>query len=304
MDVLLVVLGALILVVFWVMLHDTTHFETTEYCVTDPRIKKTFRAVVLADLHNQKYGRDNQLLLKAIKEGQPDFVLIAGDMLTAKPGEDFSPAIDFIKELRKDYPIYYGVGNHEHRIRLYRQTYGSMGKDYVQALRECGIKLMCNERRMLEDYGVEIVGLQMHHHYYRRWKKRPMTDTYLHRALGEPDAESYTVLLAHNPDYFPEYATWGADLALSGHVHGGVARVPFWNHGVISPAMKLFPQYDGGLFNEGKSHMILSRGLGCHTIPVRLFNPGDLIFLQFEPGKESCITKRDKKQKRKTKKQA
>ena len=302
MDILLVVLGVLILGVFWVMLHDTTHFETTEYCVTDPRIRKAFRAVVLADLHNQRYGRDNQLLLKAIRDGRPDIVLIAGDMLTARPGKDFTPAIDLIRELSKEYPIYYGVGNHEHRIRLCRQTYGSMGRDYVQALRECGVKLMCNERRTLEEYGVDVVGSQIHHRYYQRWEKRPMAKNYLPRTLGEPDSEHYTILLAHNPDYVPEYAAWGADLTLSGHVHGGVARVPFWNHGVISPSMKLFPKYDGGLFDEGKAHMILSRGLGCHTIPIRLFNPGDLIFLQFQPAQDSTITKLGKKNK--TKKQA
>ena len=122
--------------------------------------------------------------------------------------------------------------------------------------------------------------------------KKEMRETYLPRVLGQPDPKEFTILLAHNPDYFPEYAAWGADLVLSGHVHGGVVRIPFWGKGVVSPAVKFFPKYDGGLFEEGKSHMILSRGLGAHTIPFRLFNPGDLIFLQFEKGKEKKIEKR------------
>ncbi len=128
-----------------------------------------------------------------------------------------------------------------------------------------------------------------------------MRDTYLTGVLGEPDKSVFTILLAHNPDYFPEYAAWGADLVLSGHVHGGVVRIPFWNKGVISPAVKLFPKYDGGLFEEGNSHMLLSRGLGCHTIPFRAFNPGDLIFLQFQKSDRQGIEKLSRKSPKKKK---
>ena len=99
--------------------------------------------------------------------------------------------------------------------------------------------------------------------------------------LGRCDTETYTILLAHNPDYFPQYGAWGADLVCSGHVHGGVARVPFWGKGMISPSLRLFPQYDGGVFSEGKSTMLLSRGLGMHTIPFRLFNPAELLLVEF-----------------------
>jgi len=39
-------------------------------------------------------------------------------------------------------------------------------------------------------------------------------------------------------------------------------------------------------FEEGKSTMILSRGLGMHTIPIRLFNPGELIVIDLEKEQE------------------
>ena len=301
MDVIILVLGVLVMILFWIMLHDSTHFETTEYVVTDPRIQKDFRAVVLADLHNQKFGRDNELLLNAIRDGKPDVVLIAGDLMTAKPGKDFASAIELLRELAKDYPICYGVGNHEHRIRLYRKVYGDMGTRYREALSEINVRLMCNERRAFGEYGIEVIGSQIHHKYYRRKKRMPMRDTYLPGILGEPEKSVFTVLLAHNPDYFPEYAAWGADLVLSGHVHGGVVRIPFWNKGVVSPAVKLFPKYDGGLFEEGNSRMLLSRGLGCHTIPFRAFNPGDLIFLQFQKSDRQGIERLSRKSRKKKK---
>ena len=65
---------------------------------------------------------------------------------------------------------------------------------------------------------------------------------------------------------------------VSGHVHGGLMRLPFLG-GVISPALKLFPKYDGGVFQEGKSTLVLGRGLGTHTLPVRIFNPGEVVVI-------------------------
>ena len=83
--------------------------------------------------------------------------------------------------------------------------------------------------------------------------------------------------------HFENYAKSGVDLVLSGHVHGGIVRVPFWGKGVLSPNVRLFPRYDGGIFHKGESTMLVDRGLGEHTIPFRLFNPAELWVLCFEP---------------------
>ena len=89
-------------------------------------------------------------------------------------------------------------------------------------------------------------------------------------------------MLAHNPAYFEAYASWGADLTLSGHVHGGIMRLP-WLGGVLSTSLTLFPKYDGGEFRLGEKRMIVSRGLGSHTIPIRIFNPAELVAVELAP---------------------
>lgn len=89
-------------------------------------------------------------------------------------------------------------------------------------------------------------------------------------------------MIAHNPEYFEAYAGWGADLTVSGHVHGGVMRLPFLG-GVISPRLTLFPKYDGGMFERNGRFMVVSRGLGTHTLPIRIFNPGELIMIELNP---------------------
>ena len=106
-----------------------------------------------------------------------------------------------------------------------------------------------------------------------------MEPGHISRLLGDSDRDAFQVLIAHNPQYFPEYSDWGADLTVAGHVHGGIIRLSVLG-GVISPAIALFPRYDGGLFERKGKYMVLSRGLGTHSIHVRMFNPGEVCVIK------------------------
>ena len=116
-----------------------------------------------------------------------------------------------------------------------------------------------------------------------------MADGYKSRTFSVllyEETESYdcSEVIANATEYFEEYAAWGADMVLSGHVHGGIMKLPIFG-GVISPKLVLFPKYDGGRFENGKATMILSRGLGMHTLPIRIFNPGELVVIHLLPCK-------------------
>lgn len=282
-DVMITLLGIVCILIIWVMLYDSNRFVVRRLEICDRRIIKPVRAVVLADLHNKCYGKDNKMLLEAIREQKPDIILIAGDILTAQPGKSMDPAIHLLRELVGEFPVYYGNGNHEYRLKLYPQVYGNMAEEYGQALKEMGLEPLVNSHVNLEGSGITVYGAEISKKYYRRFLKSRMEKEYMSQLLGIPNNGCYTVLIAHDPDYFPEYAQWGANLTVAGHVHGGVIRVPLLNRGVVSPSLRLFPKYDGGIFNEGEAVMLLSRGLGMHTIPIRLFNPGELWVVNFKP---------------------
>lgn len=283
LEAIVTFIGISAIVLLWVILYDSNRFVVRKYEAEDKRIRKPCRAVVIADLHNKRFGKNNERLLAAVREQQPDFVLIAGDIITAKPGRKLEPALQLLRELARDYPVYYGNGNHEYRLKLYTKTYGDMAQQYAAALKEMGIEPLANAHVVLGEYGIAVYGAEIDKFYYKRFIVRDMEPDYLPAILGQAPKNLYTVLLAHNPDYFPQYAAWGADLTLSGHVHGGVARIPFWGKGVIAPTLQLFPKYDGGIYEENGAVMVLSRGLGSHTIPVRVFNPGELWVLDLKP---------------------
>ncbi len=281
LDILLLLLMLLIIGILWVMLYDSNRFVVVRHEIRDRRISGHYRVVFLSDLHNKQYGRDNARLLQAIEEAQPDAVLVGGDMINGRPGEKLEKAVSLLRSLKDKYPVYYANGNHEHRLKLYPETYKDAAEKYEAELAGLGIVPMVNSHVQLPEVGLVIYGSEIDKYYYKRFTVPEMPPSYLPELLGRPDPAAFTVLLAHNPDYFPGYAQWGADLVLSGHVHGGIVRVPVWGRGILSPNVRFFPKSDGGVFRENHSTMILSRGLGMHTIPFRLFNPGELIVIDF-----------------------
>lgn len=269
----------IILVIFIcaMICYDSNRFVTRKYQIKSGKLKENHRIVFLSDLHGKSYGKNNSKLIDAIKKENPDYVLIGGDIMTAYPGKDFSVASEFVNQIAKEYPIAYAMGNHEYRAKIYPDVYGDLYDKYVSSLEGDFKKFLDNEKENIwED--VDVYGSSLEYMYYKRFKPYPMEDGYLENLLPKNDKSKFSVLLAHNPDYFEKYAKWDADLVLSGHVHGGVVRIPGWR-GVISPMWRIFPKYDGGRFDTNGSTMILSRGLGMHTIPFRLFNPAEIVVI-------------------------
>ncbi|MBD5550327.1 MAG: hypothetical protein HDQ96_04005 [Lachnospiraceae bacterium] len=279
--ILLVLVVCLIIVLFWVMIWDSNRFVINKYTFSSKKLKKDCRIVFLSDLHNKEYGIGNQSLLQAIDDISPDLVLVGGDMLRAKPGVSFKKGASFVLACGKKYPVYYAMGNHEYRARIYPEKYDTMYMDYMESFQGSGIRFLDNESSLLAEFGIRLTGLTLDKKYYKRLARKKLKEGYLQESIGEADKSSFQIMLAHNPEFFPDYAAWKPDLVLSGHTHGGVARIP-GSKGIISPALQLFPHYDGGLFEEFGSRMVISRGLGMHTIPVRLFNPGELVVLELQ----------------------
>ena len=149
-----------------------------------------------------------------------------------------------------------------------------------------GVRFLENEGVTLRDgrcpvrlYGLDMDKLQYSH---VPGKRRPPTAGELREKLGEAPGGGFTVLLPHHPDYVREYAAWGADLVLAGHLHGGQMRLPGIG-GLIAPGFQLFPPYTRGRYEETagphRTVMIVSAGLGTHTIPFRVFDPRELVIV-------------------------
>ena len=104
-------------------------------------------------------------------------------------------------------------------------------------------------------------------------------DTKLEELHTEDDV--FTILLSHRPELFDIYADHGMDLILSGHAHGGQFRLPFIG-GLVAPNQGLFPEYDAGIYTEGNTNMLVSRGVGNSILPFRINNRPEVILIELQ----------------------
>ena len=263
---------------------DGNRFVTVEEEFELPGLSKECSFVLISDLHNKVYGNKNDKVIDAVKKINPDFIVLAGDLVTSKPSEDMTPGIELMKALSRDYKIYYGLGNHESKIKQRRDQFGGKFDQLRKNLSDKNIVMLENEAVDIPEYNIRVTGLALDLKYFAHFQIRKMAENYMQDTLSRCDKSKCNLLIAHNPDYFEDYAKWGADLVLSGHVHGGIMRLPLLG-GVIAPSYRLFPKYDGGVFRTGKSVMLLGRGMGAHTIPLRIFNPAELYSVHLKPKK-------------------
>lgn len=302
-----IILGiVLALIVFFLLVNicDMNRFTVSHYEIASEKIKKEIKVAFLSDLHDKKYGKDNQKLMTAIAKEAPELLLVGGDMIVAASAEKRKKnsgnnktgrkkrakninknAQAFMNACAEQYPMYHALGNHEYRADIYRDTYGTMYDEYTRPLQDKGVIFLRNSKVFLMNQNIELAGLEIDRHFYKKFRVVPMEEEYITQTLGERNKEHFTILLAHNPDYFDKYADYGADLVLSGHLHGGLVRMPFWG-GIASPAVRFFPKYNGGLYQKKNSTMIVSRGLGTHTLPVRIFNPAELVIITLKPSEK------------------
>ncbi len=260
-------------------------FRTKIYHISTKKLKgdSPVKFAVLADLHGVMYGSGNHMLLQRIEGENPDAVLIPGDMIYSGDPATLYPVADFLIRLSDKYPVFYSLGNHEYRMLLDPALHSEY-LEYERLLTSAGVCFLHNEHTSMKIQGTDFVfcGLELPAEYYKKPKSPALSLTAMEELAGPVAQEGIRVLLAHNPKYGNTYFSWGADLIFSGHYHGGIFRINE-NRGVISPQFHLFPAFCCGEFKRGGSHMIVSAGLGEHTLPVRIHNPRELIFAVLFP---------------------
>lgn len=263
--------------------YERGHFVTEELVFSSSKIKEPAILVFLSDLHDNTFGEKNEKLLKEIKRIHPDAVLIGGDTMVTKPGRaDLSRTKELLQGIsRLSCPVFYANGNHEQRIQRDRGVYGSMYDEFRKLLEEYQVNYLQNKTIQWRD-DIAVSGVDIAWKYYQDFHPDSMVPYYLTRRLGKAESERFQILLAHSPLFFDAYAGWGADLSLAGHFHGGTIRLPGLG-GVMTPQYQFFHPFCGGVFEQNGRWMLVSRGLGTHSINIRIGNRPQLAVIRLEP---------------------
>jgi predicted MPP superfamily phosphohydrolase len=255
-------------------------FIVTRYEISSDRIREPITCALITDLHNKVYGSDNSRLIDSIRSESPDLILCAGDLIVGTNHNSHRTALDFATRLTEIAPVYYSNGNHETECRRYAK---SKYAAYVTKLKRAGIHLLNNkcEDIVLGSTKIHIAGLEVSLEKYIKFRKPSCDISYIEDKVGKvPLDGSYTILMAHNPEFFATYGEWGADLTVSGHYHGGILRFPGLG-GFISPKLRLFPDYSYGMYKNDKSVLYVTCGIGQHTLKLRLNNIPEIVNIRF-----------------------
>ena len=259
--------------------------KTVRYTIKDKKISTELsglRIALFSDLHDHRIGEGDCLLLEALEREEPAAVLLAGDANQKhdsdwKKAGGFTNAAETLRAVAQRWPLYYSMGNHEAR---WRRNCGGEGlfAIYLEELERAGVHILLNTTEEILP-GLTVTGLDLPLEYYHRKHPREVDPKMLRLLAGSPDKDSFNILMAHTPRYFAGYAAWGADLTVSGHLHGGLIRIPGIG-GLISPYKTLLPGYDRGLYRENGRSMIVSSGINPH--PLRINNPIELVIITLE----------------------
>lgn len=258
--VLLIVIALLLFCNF-----QNKHLETTHYTYEAEQLGVDldgYRIVQISDLHNAKFGKNNQKLVDRIRECAPDMIVLTGDLVDSNH-TNVDRAVQFVDEIVKICPVYYVTGNHEYWLDT------SEYEKLMDGLASVGVIILDDQVVEISrgDAKFRLVGLD----------DKSLADGTLEALLS--DEKELTVVLAHEPQYFARYAGTGVDLVLSGHAHGGQFRLPFVG-GIVAPDQGFLPKYTAGEYYMDGTEMIVSRGLGNSVIPVRLFNYPEIVCVE------------------------
>lgn len=251
------------IVFFW---WENNALVVSEYAFETEEIGEALdglRVVQISDLHNKRFGKNQNRLIERLKECNPDIIVITGDLVDSSR-TDIEKAMEFVEGAVKLAPVYYVTGNHEKWLEEEEQL--------LEQLEQAGVNCLMNRTEIItvQDESLYLLGLD---------DSNLLDDTL--RGLAAEAGDGFTLLLAHEPQNLFRYSACGMDLVLSGHAHGGQFRLPFIG-GVVAPDQGFFPEYTAGLYEDGNTSMIVSRGLGNSIIPIRIFNRPEIVCVELK----------------------
>ncbi len=258
-----VLVALLSLWIYW----GNSSLQVSRHLIQDQKITEPFHGftiVQVSDLHNAQFGRGQAELIRQVRAARPDLIAVTGDLVDSRR-TDIGTAMEFIEAAVQIAPVYYVTGNHESRVAAYAAL--------EEQMQQAGVTILHDRSVQLERGHASIRLLGLDDPAFA-----PMSGTTAARLQALADDSQFTILLSHRPELFAVYAANNIDLVLCGHAHGGQVRLPLIG-GLVAPNQGFLPKYSEGIYKDGRTDMIVSRGLGNSLFPFRINNRPELVIV-------------------------
>ncbi len=237
-------------------------------------IEGSYKIAHVSDYHNTYNQNINKELLSSLSEEKPDIIVLTGDLVDYRKS-DIEKSLDFISVIIEIAPVYYVMGNHECNISIDSQ---SAFDNMIKELKTLGVTVLRGESSVIilpNNEKINIFGID-DPYFHCEYASQVKTTTDSLCSSLDVNKNEFNILLAHHPEQLDIYSQYGFDLVYSGHAHGGQGRI--FGIGLIAPDQGFFPKYTSGIYEEGETKLIVSRGIGNSAFPVRIFDRSHLIY--------------------------
>lgn len=279
---LLILAAVLILAVGISTVVSNTVLSVAEYTVALDSVTEPVHLVVISDLHGRSFGKNNERLLSLVRRQEPDAIFLVGDMIASDAdGEEVERLLALIRNLTECAPVFFSPGNHE-------MQFMESGNELLDWVAGAGATVLNDSYVDVTIAGQPLrIGGTMGHGFPFGRSAEEFSSSAEYIFLKEfENTENPTICLAHMPDTFifnGAYTLWDVDLAISGHTHGGLVRIP-WVGGLYAPMQEWFPTYDRGWFRLGDDmQIVITSGLAGYEFLPRVNNLPEIMVVDLTP---------------------
>ena len=196
--------------------------------------------------------------IDAVLAAEPDIILLGGDFV-AFDAHDVDELVPLLAELRAPLGVHAVLGNHD---------LDTDGAHVTAALQAAGVHLLTNRALRLPAPHDDVWLLGLDDPIIGNPRPEPVFDAADRHDAGSP---SVRLVLMHAPDGLIAIGDRAFDLAFCGHTHGGQIALP-WGTPIFVPRGRLSRRFARGIHElRNGGRLIVSNGVGCTTVPVRLF---------------------------------
>lgn len=250
------------------------------------------KVAVIADIHACRPWMDGRRVASICHQAQDlgaDLILLLGDYT---PGirrftEPLPPEewVQPLASMSAPLGVHAVLGNHDYWSDAAVQRDPAREPEVASLLRAAGVTVHINDAVRLEKNGIPFwlagLGDQIAYPASARFqRKREAGADDMTVLLSRITDEAPAILMAHEPDVFLSPPKRFA-LTLSGHTHGGQLNLFGWRPFSASRGSTVFP---AGHFRKDQCDLIVSRGLGCSSLPMRIGSWPELLLLDLGEG--------------------
>lgn len=254
---------------FFVNMHMNQNVYVTRYDYFSEKTPIEFygyKIAVISDIHNNIYA---DKFIERLDKEKPDMLIFAGDMIQL-PYTNLDNVIKIAEAEKDSMPIYAVWGNHE------ASNGNAVRKAMAEELEKSGVHMLFDDFDdvKINRSKIRIIGIKD--------CADESVDDETAKGIKQTieklaDEDELNIAVYHRADVFPRISSVPADLIISGHMHGGVVRLPFAGGVIGKKKGEFFPKYTSGIFEENGTTMAVSRGCDYNLHKIRVFNPPEIM---------------------------